>query len=165
MDKISYAELMRQLRDEDIDETSLRQYFTELPDQSAAFAPAIGIDPKRVEMDSDLEGDIAVGAFNWLCKRKRQKRYRRKIESGNYTVKIVEEGDSWHQYPILLNDIVDQLFNDYAIYSLSGAGHLLEDMLEEDEITDALRREKPDLLLLSGTGNDMVGDGPIGNNG
>jgi len=70
---------------------------------------------------------------------------------------VVSKGDSWFQYPFLLKDVIDQLFDDYAIYSLGGAGVLVSEMLDQDEIGDAIDRENPDLLFLSGRGNDLLG--------
>ncbi|WDE02095.1 trypsin-like peptidase domain-containing protein [Thalassomonas actiniarum] len=155
--KITYRQLLDMVKNLDIDESSIAQYLQIDEKNSLAFSPAIKINPERVEMGED-EGEVLLSAFNWLCKKRRQKQYRRKINSGYQGIRIVSEGDSWFQYPIILKDVIDQLFDKYAIYSLGGAGHLLNDMIDEDEITDAVVKEKPDVLLLSAGGNDMVGD-------
>ena len=67
------------------------------------------------------------------------------------------------QYPLLLKDTIDQLIDrdnfQYAIYGLSEAGDLLSNIVREDEISEAIERENPDVLLISGGGNDMVGNG------
>ena len=105
-----------------------------------------------------------INAFNRLARTRRNLKYRRRLK--NWTgLRIVAEGDSWFQYPLLLKDTIDQL-NDldkfqYAIYGLSEAGDLLANIIREDEITEAIERENPDIFLISAGGNDMVGDGRI----
>jgi V8-like Glu-specific endopeptidase len=77
-------------------------------------------------------------------------------------IRVVAEGDSWFQYPFLLKDTIDQLIDSdnfqYAIYGLSAAGDLLSNIVRQDEIREAIENENPHVLLLSGGGNDMVGD-------
>ena len=41
------------------------------------------------------------------------------------------------------------------------AGDLVSDMLQQDEVIDAVRQHQPDLFLLSGGGNDLLGGGRI----
>jgi V8-like Glu-specific endopeptidase/endonuclease/exonuclease/phosphatase family metal-dependent hydrolase len=155
---ITLSRLLEMLRDEDIDDHEIRPYLKLDEERSTAFDPAITYNPELVTDDATEEGQVFLASFNWFSKRKRQKRYRKKIKGGFSGIRMVSEGDSWFQYPVLLDDVIDQLFDDYAIFSLGGAGHLLKDIIDEDEITEAVRREMPAFLLLSGGGNDMVGD-------
>ncbi len=156
--KITLSQLLEMLRNEEVTDSEIRPYLIVDANQSTAFNPAITFNPELVEADPDQEGDVLVSAFNWLSKRRRQKKYRKKIAAGYTGIRIVSEGDSWFQYPLILDDVIDQLFEDYAIFSLGGAGHLLQDMIDEDEISEAIRKERPDIFLVSGGGNDMVGD-------
>jgi lysophospholipase L1-like esterase len=87
---------------------------------------------------------------------RRQRQYRRKIGTWQ-GVRIVSEGDSWFQYPFLLDDVIDQLFDAYAILSLDAAGDLLADMVRQNELVSAVVQERPDVVLLSGGGNDLLG--------
>ena len=100
-------------------------------------------------------------AFNAWDKRRRQRKYRKKIDAGWSGLRVVSEGDSWFQYPFLLKDVIDHLFDEYAIYSLGAAGDLVSDLLDQDEILSAIRTEKPHVLLMSGGGNDLLGDGRV----
>lgn len=156
--QITQEELLNMLRNEDIPDSEIRPYLKVDEKQPCAFHPTVTFNPDYVLSDTDREGDILVSVLNWFSKKRRQKKYQKKLNQGFSGIKIVSEGDSWFQYPLILDDVIDQLFNDYAIYSLGGAGHLLKDMMDEDEIATALRHERPDFLLISGGGNDMVGD-------
>ena len=89
------------------------------------------------------------------------KYYRKKIAVGWSGLRIVSEGDSWFQYPFLLDDVIDQLFDQFAIFSLDAAGDLLQDMKKQDELSGAITAEQPQVVLLSGGGNDLLGDGRL----
>jgi hypothetical protein len=109
-----------------------------------------------------MEGAFALNAFNKLTRARRNRKYRRRIKHWD-GVRIVAEGDSWFQYPLILKDTIDQLIDtnnfQHAIYGLSEAVDLLSNIIREDEISEAMEREKPDVFLINGGGNDMVGDG------
>ena len=162
LNPITLRELAQMLRDDSTTERSIRPYLTPDPETSRPFAPSIRPNPDLVN-DEGQEGDWTVAMFNAFSRRKRQRIYRRKVATQFDAIRIVSEGDSWFQYPLLLDDVVDHLMNedDFAVLSLGGAGHRLADMLVEDEITDTLDRERPAFFLISGGGNDMVGDGRL----
>ena len=159
---ITLRELAQMLRDDSVTERSIRPYLAPDPETSRPFAPSIRPHPDLVK-DEGHEGDWTVAMFNAFSKRKRRRIYRRKVAAQFDAIRIVSEGDSWFQYPLLLDDVVDHLMKeeDFAVFSLGGAGHRLADMLAEDEITDTLDRERPAFFLISGGGNDMVGDGRL----
>lgn len=88
---------------------------------------------------------------------------------------IVAEGDSWFDYP-LKKDIIDYLIEKgYGIKKFSKAGDSLENMVygseykkEGDRVThlgpislqktlNAIKKYKPNFVLFSGGGNDIVG--------
>jgi hypothetical protein len=96
------------------------------------------------------------------------RRYRRRRDR---FPRLVAEGDSWFAYPVWLNlvDFVDAS-DRWAIRRLGTSGRRLREIFEDGAYLDAVRRERPRLLLLSGGGNDFVnerfvtgrdGDGPI----
>ena len=98
------------------------------------------------------------------------RRYRRRRDR---FPRLVAEGDSWFAYPVWLNlvDFVDAS-DRFAIRRLGTSGRRLREIFEDGAYLDAVRRERPRLLLLSGGGNDFVnerfvtgkdGDGPIFN--
>lgn len=158
---ITQQELINKILDLDTSDDELTKYFV-LDDQaSEAFAPKVKPNANLVA-DNGLEGAFVINTFNSLARARRNRKYRRRIKNWS-GVKIVAEGDSWFQYPLILKDTIDQLIDrdhfQYAIYGLSGAGDLLSNIVKEDEISEAIENENPDVFLISGGGNDMVGDG------
>ena len=155
--KIKLDELRSMMRDLKVDKKKLADYFIEDKINSRAFSPSLVINPETVDTEG-LEGEIAMRFVNSISKMRRQYHYGQRIKKNPNLIRIVSEGDSWFQYPLLLDDVIDNLFEDYAIFSLGAAGDLLADMIAVDEITDAIQEERPQLFLISGGGNDMVGD-------
>ncbi len=100
----------------------------------------------------DMPEEFSFGAF---------KTFHRKVDNGWGGLKVVSEGDSWFQYPVLLNDVIDQLFDEYAILSFDAAGNLLNDMVQQNEIVSAIAAENAHACLLSGGGNDLLGNGRL----
>ena len=74
---------------------------------------------------------------------------------------IAAEGDSWFQYPFVLEDVIDWVFRDFAVFCQSEAGDTLDNMVRRAEYLDALERTGGRILLLSGGGNDLVAGGHI----
>ncbi len=158
---ITQQELVNKVLDLEVSDEEIAKYFVLDDEQSKAFQPHVKPNPELVQ-DNGLEGAFLLNTFNGLARARRNRRYRRRIK--NWTgVKIVAEGDSWFQYPLILKDTIDQLCDldqfEYAIYGLSEAGDLLSNIVKEDEITEAIENENPDVFLISGGGNDMVGNG------
>jgi V8-like Glu-specific endopeptidase/endonuclease/exonuclease/phosphatase family metal-dependent hydrolase/lysophospholipase L1-like esterase len=158
--KITLNELRELLRQTQPDESQLRKYLKTDYDLSRAFAPEVTIDTDKVDTEG-LEAAIALGLLNGFSRRWRQNRYHTMIDDGWPGPRIVSEGDSWFQYPVILEDIVDQLFGEFAVYSLGAGGDLLADMIEEDELSEAIDEQKPDLFMISGGGNDVIGGGML----
>ncbi|HEY9038987.1 MAG TPA: trypsin-like peptidase domain-containing protein [Roseovarius sp.] len=158
--QITLTELKAKIRDIDTPDEEIAAYLLAAPEESDAFAPQVRINPELVD-DEGVEADVTMRFFNAMSRRRRQRKYHRKIQDGWSGLRIVSEGDSWFQYPFLLRDVIDQLFDDYAIFSLGAAGDLVQDMLDQDEILQAVRQHNPHLLLISGGGNDLLGDGML----
>ncbi len=130
------------------------------------YDAALELKPEvRAELESPFEGDIAVNWANRLGRAERLVNYRLKTLFGFKGTRIVSEGDSWFQYPVLLDDLIDQVSfeKDLAVYSLGAAGDLVERMARQREYKRALRDTKSPVLLLSGGGNDLLGDGRFKN--
>lgn len=72
---------------------------------------------------------------------------------------ILAEGDSWFNYPVILTDIVDRIAmeKDFAVYSLASGGDWLLNMLTGRQYVEELSVLHPDVFLISGGGNDLVG--------
>ncbi|GJM34981.1 MAG: hypothetical protein DHS20C18_39820 [Saprospiraceae bacterium] len=73
-------------------------------------------------------------------------------------IRIVAEGDSWFQHP-LLKDVIDHLMPYYNIYCTSTAGDTLRDYLQKGTFEKAIQQVNPRIFLLSGGGNDILGEG------
>ncbi len=163
MAKITQKQLIEKLQDIEISDAELAKYFIVDEHAELAFNPRVIPNPDLVEED-EYESAILLNTFNSLSRWRRNCKYRQRIKRWT-GVKIVAEGDSWFQYPFLLKDIIDQLtdlehFN-YAIYGLSEAGDLLSNIIREDEMTRAIKTENPDVFLISGGGNDLLGNGRL----
>ena len=93
---------------------------------------------------------------------------------------IVAEGDSWFQFPgrwfvrllglrwihiDAVKDILDHLIagKRYCVHSLAAGGDWLIKMLRANDYVEPLSRIEPDVFLISGGGNDLLGDGRVAN--
>lgn len=116
-----------------------------------------------------------MGLFNDKDREDRNKKYQKKIRN-NFranpeNIVILAEGDSWFEFPKfrfvwntiktdVVKDIIDHIIQDdqFAVYSIAAGGDWLSNMLKTGEYIQELPRISPDILLVSGGGNDMVGD-------
>lgn len=132
-------------------------------DPDVPYSVPVAFKPSKVRAPGGTaaESDQALTFANALSRARRRVAYRFK-RRGNYTGPVVvAEGDSWFEYPILLDDVIDHLMREFAVLSLAGAGDLLADMAAADEFSAAVATEGADFLLLSGGGNDMLGGGRL----
>ena len=109
------------------------------------------------EDEKSLISNMAMWLGNKIETAIRRKRYRN-LSKDPDRLRIVAEGDSWFQYPIKLDDVLDQLYKRYAIRSFAEAGDTLRNYLKEKEYLDIIGDEKAQFFLVSGGGNDMIGD-------
>ena len=121
------------------------------------FQPAI----RLKELDEAAEGDVASKLANSLSRAIRNIKFKRKIAAGYAGPVIVSEGDSWFQYPIILDDVIDCLMDRYAVLSLGAAGDTLAEMVSDGEYIEAIEKAKPDFFLVSASGNDALGGGKL----
>lgn len=129
-------------------------------ESSQPFVPRLEFNERYME-DSLREAAIALPFANDVARAIRNGRYRAKLLGGYSGIKIISEGDSWFQYPVLLEDIIDQLIPDYAIYCMAAAGDTTANIAAEQEFVDAVQTERPDMFLFSAGGNDLLGDGAL----
>ncbi len=169
----SFDELESMLADPDLPDAAIRPYLRALPEASRAFAPVVLPDPERVVLRPlDEVRARGVGLLDWAnrwSRWRRQKRFERRLAAGDPAPVLVSEGDSWFQFPLLLDDVVDQLEPHYLIRSLDAAGDTLAAMtgpgreyvapLVHPEIGPRVRG-----FLFSAGGNDILGEerGPDG---
>jgi hypothetical protein len=130
---------------------------------TAAGAKMLG--PPHLKQAAEALGFLEI--LNSGARRARRELYFRRIAHGANVTRIVSEGDSWHLYPHILEEIIDQLNKDesLAIYSTDGAGDTIADMWKERAesfrgFERAIDREKPKIFLLSAGANDLLGARP-----
>jgi len=163
--RISLDDLNQMMVDPETKEADLRP-FVELDEtRSGPMAPALKLNEDRVDLpktgDPRARGDVALASFNFLSRNRRQADFHRRRARGYEGPTIISEGDSWFQYPILLDDVIDHLLEDYPIMSLGAAGDTLQRMFKRDEFTRDVDRYDADILLLSGAGNDLLAGGDL----
>ncbi len=166
-DRISPEELNRRLSDLSIPEKDLARYFLLDEERSRAFHPALQLNPETVALPSDASAvrarsEAAMTFANHISRMRRRFRFERMIADGYAGPVIVSEGDSWFQYPILLDDTIDHLYEQgLAVRSLGAAGDTLENILREREYVDTIRETNATVFLLSAGGNDALGGGNL----
>ncbi|MGR3320709.1 MAG: D-Ala-D-Ala carboxypeptidase family metallohydrolase [Pseudooceanicola sp.] len=165
MAKISIERLMAKMSDPGTRDEELSRYFIVDGAVSGPFDPQFRLNPATVEIPEGPEGRArtaqAMNLANWWCRMSRRTAFYGKLNNGYDGPVIVSEGDSWFQYPLLLDDTIDVLMRDYAILSLGAAGDLLGRMAQKAEFLPALRETGARILLLSGGGNDLVAGGAL----
>ena len=130
--RIPVRELERMLLDPDTPDAAIRPYLRMDVTDTKPFEPEVRINASLIE-EAREESALALGSLNGIARWRRQVRYRRKI--GGWTgLRIVSEGDSWFQFPFLLEDVIDQIFDEYAVFDLGAAGDLLVDLVKQDEL-------------------------------
>ena len=102
--------------------------------------------------------DLKLSLANTVAKQVQNRQYRQNLVRYPDRLRIVAQGDSWFQYPFLLRDIIDYLSGVYAVFSVAAAGATLEDYLKNSEFLEAIAQVKPHFFLLSGGGNDLLGE-------
>jgi hypothetical protein len=79
---------------------------------------------------------------------------------------LVSEGDSWFQFPLIIDETIDQLGSKYLIWSVGAAGDTLENMVHgprdkgKTEYMQALVKQQDRVqgFLFSAAGNDIIGE-------
>ncbi|MBO6922746.1 hypothetical protein [Boseongicola sp. H5] len=165
---INYEEFLRRMRNPDIADVELRDYVLIVPGRGGLDFD-VRPNPATVTMtaeDTELENALAIG--NGFARLRRRLRFFRNVDRHPDRPVLVDEGDSWHQFPFLIEDVIDKLTPHYNIWSLSAAGATLEEMTSGKprrggfEFLKELRRKKPSVaaFLFSGAGNDIIGEHP-----
>lgn len=104
-----------------------------------------------------------LGKLNKYSTARRSKRFNRRIdtlkEGDDYKI-IYAEGDSWFQFPVFIKDIIDWLSKNkrYIIYSNAYGGDWLTNIIYESQYIPSLSVFRPEFFLISGGGNDLVGN-------
>ena len=110
------------------------------------------------DVQRGLWSDLTLSVANQVARRVQNRQYRQNLVRYPDRIRIVAEGDSWFQFPFLLRDIVDYLSGVYSVFSVAAAGATLGDYLKNSEFLEAIAQVKPAFFLLSGGGNDILGE-------
>lgn len=106
-----------------------------------------------------------LGKLNRRAIRIKNRKFLRKITRKNTDKIIVAEGDSWFEYPVFISDIVDWIIkkSNHAVYSIAAGGDWIANILYSGKYITDLSLYRPDVFLISGGGNDLVGNRRLAN--
>ncbi|MCV9963375.1 hypothetical protein OIU34_15830 [Pararhizobium sp. BT-229] len=168
MKKISYAEFKAMVMDPKTPDAEIAKYLTADRDKSGPFDPYLLPDPKKVETNPETDFDVesAIRWGNAVCRWRRQEIFKDRVKQQNHKPVLVSEGDSWFQFPFLIEDVIDQLAPDFLIWSLDAAGDTCDNMVNrQKEYMPALIAQKKNGVagfLFSAAGNDVIGEDDMG---
>jgi hypothetical protein len=167
VDRITYDELEAMLRDPDVPDDRIAPYLTVDEEDSSAFDPRVVPDREKVELgpEGEFRTENAMRWANDVARWRRAARFRRRLPGSDLPV-LVSEGDSWFQFPFLVEETVDQLGEDHLVWSLDAAGDTAENMVNRrPEYMKGLQAQKRNGLagfLFSAAGNDVIGEDALG---
>lgn len=168
MTKLSYDAFKAKLIDPAVPDSEIARYLTAVPQLSGPFDPRIVPDPDKVDMtrEGDFDVESAIRWGNTVCRWRRERRFERRIAEGAGKPVLVSEGDSWFQFPFLIDDVIDHLDADFLIWSLDAAGDTADNMVNrQPEYKAGLDRQKANGVsgfLFSAAGNDVIGEDLLG---
>lgn len=158
--EISTAELSRLLSK--IDKTDFRKIIKRIFD----------INESDIIIKSESEQGF-LGFFNSIDRNKKNKKFmkaKRKKDWRKNRKVIIAEGDSWFEYPIFIKDILDWLIKMkdiqskdylYNVYTVASGGDWIANILYEEQYIEEISLYEPEAFLISGGGNDLVGESRI----
>ncbi len=156
------SELEAMLQDENLAEYALGNYFNVV--NKAILKPSYQLktDVQLRKTDAYLDekgfiSDTLLNVANQAARTVRNSKYQMMRLRFPKIPKIVSLGDSWLYHP-LITDIVDHLSRTYAIYCVAAAGDTLQNYDAEGEWLEAVEYNKPTFFLISGGGNDVLGE-------
>ncbi|MHA7773845.1 hypothetical protein [Roseibium sp. M-1] len=168
MPKISLARYYEILADLNSSDEEIRRYSRIVKGQGG-FDFRLEPDPEKVELvDGLMELENAMSIGNGLARWRRRRVFMNRLNSDEKTPVLVSEGDSWFQFPMLIDEVIDQLGPKYRIYSVGAAGDTAQNMVHGPlnnggcEYMTALRevRDHVKAFLFSAAGNDIIGEDP-----
>ena len=167
MNKISYDDYQKMLRNLDIADADIAAYSIAVAGSGSAFNVELRPNPELVDMsedEKDLENAMKIG--NGMSRWRRKRKFSKRVKAGEDLPVLVSEGDSWFQFPILIDETIDNLRSRYLIYSVGAAGDTLQNMVYgprdkgKTEYMQALdkQRDRVQGFLFSAAGNDIIGE-------
>jgi len=113
-----------------------------------------------------------IGTLNKSADKKKNNKYHKKIRNGFRDFKkypknkiVLIEGDSWFEYPVFLKDITDYLVKkpNLAVFSHAHGSDWIANMISSLQFEYDYIKIKPDIFIISGGGNDFLGDSRLSN--
>ncbi len=103
-----------------------------------------------------------LGDMNRAATDDRMKLFNKKVDNqknGKKYYRIYAEGDSWFQFPRFIHDIIDHLNDndDFLIVADAYGGDWITNIIYEEQYIAGLSTYMPEIFLISGGGNDLVG--------
>ncbi len=161
--KIKAEDLLKKIYTPGAKVEDFARYFKVTEDPDEPFRLHVTYDPEAVDLGVTEEerqrAALALPGFNAMVRLLRRGQFELKLLGGYKGPILVAEGDSWFTYPGL--DVVGALNDTWAISHLAAAGDTLQQILDQDEYLDEVRRVGARLLLLSAGGNDALGGGDL----
>lgn len=171
-ERVTLEELKRKVLDLGVSDRELRGFFLGEAGASRGLVPGITVNRQRVEVareeEFSLAGDVLGGFFGRLYRLRRALEFNADIALDPRRPVIVAEGDSWFQFPALLQDVVDQLHQrGFAMRCDSMPGDTLANMLAMGQYLPAIEAQLSagrDLraFIFSAAGNDVIGTNAAG---
>jgi hypothetical protein len=159
-EKIPYTELLRRMHDPAVPESQLRPYLMASP-TSSPLDPVVVPNPATVEVNEvEMDAASAIRIGNGLARWRRQRLFNIRRMAGEKMPVLISEGDSWFQFPFLIEDVIDHLGDRYLVWSLDAAGDTAKNMVDlHPEYMEGLRRFPNEVraFLFSAAGNDVIG--------
>ncbi|MEP6646834.1 MAG: SGNH/GDSL hydrolase family protein, partial [Saprospiraceae bacterium] len=117
----------------------------------------------RLKQNKDQTADevrathnVIVKLFNFIYKTARRNSFFKNHPEERPIV--VAEGDSWFLYPKPgVMDTLDYIMKEFRLLSLAEAGDEIADYLKKGDLLQAVEKYKPEYVLISGGGNDILG--------
>ncbi len=155
--KLSY--LRQLLEAKEPNQKELHKFFLILDDEP--FSQNLRL-REEIEVIDDLdagyiEQSLGLDVANWFARQKRWEQFKDIVEKKPDHPILISEGDSWFQHP-MVEDTIDHLLKRYPIYSIGAAGDTLRNMHAEPEFEAAVEEYDPKIFLISGGGNDVLGE-------
>lgn len=156
--RVTTAQIHQELEDAQI-QTLLKYYEVDYSNPfKPRFRPREGVEILVPEGEV-LELGPMLDFANAITLSNRRRAYDRLRKLKPYLKPIVSIGDSWFLHP-LLRDVINQLIDGhgYAVYSVDAAGAEIQNYAIDERWPRAIRDEGARTVLISGGGNDLMGD-------
>ncbi|MBT3140437.1 hypothetical protein KL867_05205 [Ruegeria litorea] len=167
-EQITYSQLLELVRDPETTDDELLNYF-QLDTGQGGFDFCLRVNPNTVIMtEADAEFENAMQIGNGIERYRRRLRFYSKKRNYPERPVILSEGDSWFQFPLLIQETIDHLSDHFNVWSLGAAGDTLANMTEGNprkhgfEFLIGLRQLNgaARAFLFSAAGNDILGEDP-----